>query len=202
MKKTVKKLALVAMSAVMAVAMCFAFVACGETKEPAKITGAYTSSSYTFASMYPATTFKMLVNNVQVINTYDDNTYQLTVTSKTLSGGLAFVPSNTGDQTADATDRGQSVAIYMGTYTATETEGLLTLTLNTPTAYIYNGVGGAFGNGTFNTLNWTDAMGEATATDGVNGTAEAYLATVAFKPVTVTVDLSTGGFSYANLSVN
>lgn len=202
MKKTVKKLALIAMSAVTAVAMCFAMVACGETKEPAKITGTYTSSNYTFASMYPDTTFKMLVNNVQVLNTYDDNTYQLIVTSTTLSGGLSFDPNNSGDQKADATSRGQTVNIYFGTYTATETEGLLSVKLETPTACIHNGVGGVIGNGTFNTLAWTDAMGEATAKDGVNGTAADYLATMAFKPVTVTVDLSTGGFSYANLSVN
>lgn len=195
-----KKIAAIAISAAALVASFGVLAGC--SGGDASITGVYTSSTFTFQSMYPNITFKFLTNSVQSIRLYDDNTYEFTVSSNSLSGGLSFDPTNSGDQTADATSRGQVVQIYMGSYTSAEEEGLLTVTLGTPTQYIYNSVGGVAGyNGYINTSDWTEKM--ATELGGENGsiTAEEYLDTVAFSPVTVTIDLASYSFNYVTLSV-
>ena len=181
---------------------CLAAVFAGCSGGDASITGVYTSSRFTFQSMYPNYTFKLLTNSVQSIKLYDDSTYEFTVSSTSLSGGLSFDPTNSGDQTADATSRGQVVQIYMGSYTSTEEEGLLTVTLETPTQYIYNSVGGVVGyNGYINTSDWTDQMSTDLGGESGSITAEEYLDTVAFSPVTVTIDLASYSFNYVTLSV-
>lgn len=165
---------------------------------PAQLTGVYGSGTFSFMSAYPAYTFKQLTFSTQTIKTYDDNTYELTVTSKNVSGALAFDPEDSGNtDTSGSNDRGQSVTIYSGTYTANEEEGLLTLSLATPDQYISVATGNTVAGVTYyNTAAWTEAM--STATEGK--TASEYLATVAFQPVEVIVDTSTYGFDYISLT--
>ena len=190
-------------AAALAVGTCFSLAACGD-KAP-NLTGTYNSSTYTFMTAYPGYTFKQLTTVVQNLNTSDDNTYMFTVTSKSLSGDLAFDPANNGTQATDGVnDRGQSVDIYYGTYTSTEEDGLLTVKLSAPTGYVTSasvnasGTGGGF----FNTMNWTDDMKEAskddTHTEGL--TAEEYLATKTFKETEIVIDLKTYGFTFVQLS--
>lgn len=57
------------------------------------------------------------------------------------------------------------------------------------------------GAGYYNTANWTDKMSESYQVDGANGTAEQYLASVAFEQTTIVVDLNSYGFNYATLTV-
>ena len=99
MKKFHKAVTTVAVAALSA-ALCFSLAACGETQKAADLVASYNSSSYTFMTAFPDFTFKQLTSNVQNINVYDDNTYMLMVTTKSLSGDLKFDPSNTGDQVA------------------------------------------------------------------------------------------------------
>lgn len=201
MKKMLKKALVPVAVAALAVGTCLSLAACGETKtEAPALTGSYNSSTYTFMTAYPGYTFKQLTTSVQTLNTYSDNTYMITVVAKSLSGDLAFDPSNDGtSSTEGVNDRGQSVKIYFGTYTASEENGLLTVSLSAPTSYVNSRSASATASAAFfNTAAWTDAMKEATKDDdhaeGMTG-AE-FLEANTFAAVNVVVDLSTYGFDY------
>lgn len=195
--KLLHKAAIGIMTAVTALS-CVAFSSCGEkTEEKAELTGVYGSGTFSFFSAYPGYTFKQLTFSTQTIKTYSDNRYELTVTNKSLSGSLSFDPEDSGNMdTSNTNDRGQSVSVYCGTYTAEDEEGLITLSLATPDEYI-SVVSGNSTSGVsyYNTAAWTDAM--KTSVEGLS--ADEYLATVAFKPVSIVVDSSTYGFDYVSL---
>ena len=197
MKKLAKKISIALVVALAAVGMCVSFAACGGAKQ-ATLTGSYGSGTYTFMSAYPNFTFKQVTTSTQTLNVYDDNSYELIVTSKNLSGDLSFDASNSGDTSTSGTnDRGQTV-----TFTSTEEEGMLSVVISKPTKVVYSGTGNlTMGAGYYNTANWTDKMSESYQVDGANGTAEQYLASVAFEQTTIVVDLNSYGFNYATLTV-
>lgn len=197
--KFMKKTAILMTTAAVALS-CAAFAGCNEsTGNEATVTGVYGSGSIAFFSAYPNYTYRQLTLSTQTIKTYSDNRYELIVTNKNISGGLSFDPQGNGDtDISGTTDRGQSVIIYCGTYTATDEEGLITLSLASPDQYTLV-ISGNSTSGTayYNTQAWTEEM--TTASEGK--TAEEYLATVAFAPVSVVVDSSGYGFDYINLTV-
>lgn len=199
MKKFHKAVATVAVAALSA-ALCFSLAACGETQKPVNLVASYNSSSYTFMTAYPAYTFKQLTTNVQNINVYDDDTYLLVVTSKSLSGDLKFDPSNSGDQVAQANNQGCKITHYYGAYEKTEEDGMITLKLKKPTRVVYTATASAMAGSAvyYDTANWTDAM----SGEGENAkTAEQYLASMAFADVECVVDGATFGFDYIDVSV-
>lgn len=154
MKKFSKKLvvALVAMMAV--VCMCVSLAACGGEKKP---TGSYMSNNnYAYSNFSPTYNYRTLTFSSEQIETYDDNTYCLTVNTVTYSN-VTFGENIASDKST-ANDRGSTITKYYGTCTAvTDTEGDITLTLKTPTRIVY----AANGKLTVDTANWTDKMAES-----------------------------------------
>ncbi|MBR1847213.1 MAG: hypothetical protein IJ787_05815 [Bacilli bacterium] len=102
------------------------------TPESAKLTAVYGATSYRFMSAYPGYTFKQVTFLAEKIELYSDNTYVFTMDAKNLSGALTFDPEDSGDQNAVCNDRGQTVTAYYGTYSATEEEGIITVTCAAP----------------------------------------------------------------------
>lgn len=202
MKKFTKKLLIACVAVSSVVCMGVSLTACGGAKQ-VTLTGSYGSGSYSFMSAYPGFTFKQLTAKTQTLNTYDDNSYELTVTEKNLSGDLSFDASNSGDMSTTGTnDRGQVVTTYYGTYTSSVEEGMMSVVISKPTKVVRIASGNLTGGaGYYNSAAWTDAMGEKFQVDNVNGTAEQFLASLAFTQTTIVVDLSTYGFNYATLTV-
>ena len=194
-----KKIAAIAASAAL-IASAGALAACSGGS--ADLNALYSSGTFTFMSAYPNFTFKQVTTSVQTIKTFDDNTYELTVTSKMISGDLAFDPADTGDMDVSGTnDRGQTVEIYYGTFTSSEEEGLLTLTLSSPTEIVkFSGGNTVGGTSYISTLAWTDAMGQAAAGEGNAAlTEEQYIAANAFAQTSIVVDTATYSFTYTTL---
>lgn len=200
MKKFAKRAGVVLLAAAAVCAAVMAFTACGGA--PA-LTATYGSSSHTFMSFYPGHTFKRLTTIVQTINVYDDGTYMLVQNSRSLSGSLAFDPSNSGDtDISGVSNRGYETKIFYGTYTSAEEEGMITLTISAPTGAVYVSSGGAMGGGYYTTYAWTDKM--SAAAGGENGamTAEQYLESVSYGEKSIIVDTSTMSFTYVDLSAS
>lgn len=197
--KLVKKIAIIVASVAIAASVS-ALAACSGSE--ANLTATYTSGTFSFFSSYPSYTFKQLTTSTQTIKTYDDNTYELTVTYKYLSGDLSFDASDSGNNdVSGVNDRGQTVEIYYGTYTSTEEEGLLTLTLNSPTDIIKTAAGNVVsGTYYYNTLAWTDDMGTSASSDGTALTAEQYVEANAFEQTTVVIDMTYYSFDYITLT--
>lgn len=196
--KFIHKAAIV-MATAATVLSCVAFAGCnGTPAEEAKVTGVYGSGSFSFFSAYPGYTYKQLTTSTQTLTTYSNNRYELTVTSKNMSGNLSFDPEDNGNMdTSGVNDRGQTVVVYCGTYTLSEEEGILTLSLAKPDGYISVTTGNSTsGVAYYNTDAWTESMSSA-----AGKTAEEYLVTVAFSPVEIIVDLSTYGFDFVTLTV-
>ena len=196
-----KKIAAIAVSAALVVS-AGALAAC--SGGGADLTNVYNSGTFTFMSAYPNFTFKQLTTSVQTLKTYSDGTYELTVTSKNISGELAFDPSDSGDTDVSGTnDRGQLVDIYYGTFTSTEEEGFLTVTLSSPTEIVKSATGNvSTGTYYYNTLAWTDAMGQAAAGEGNAAlTEEDYLAANAFGQISIVVDTAKNSCNYTSLTV-
>ncbi|SCP98433.1 hypothetical protein [Anaerobium acetethylicum] len=209
-KKMVKKV----LTAVLAMTMVFGLAACGKASAGAKteggtdttkaveseLTGYYASNAnVAFMSMYPGYTYKQSTFGVQTIETFSDGTYCLTSTDTVFSGALLF----NDDGTHEEIPRGSINMIYDGTYTSEEEEGIMTLTLSTPTAVMANSSlsAGSEPIGYLNTEAWTDEMGAAVGGDAGTMTAKDYLATVAFPETTIIVDVVNTSFDYADLSV-
>ena len=163
----------------------------------AELTGVYSTGNFSFFSAYPGYTFKRVTTSVQSVKTYSDNTYELTVTDKSISGSLAFDPEDNGNtDTSTSNDRGQTVTIYYGNFTSSSEEGILTLDLATPTIVMSLITGNSTsGTSYYNTAAWTSEM----ATASEKASAAEYLASVAFKPATLIVDESTNNFDYVAL---
>ena len=199
-----KKIAAIAISAAALVASVGVLAGCSGG-DAATLDAVYNSGTFTFMSAYPNFTFKQLTTSVQSLKTYSDGTYELTVTSKNLSGELAFDPSDSGDTSTSGTnDRGQLVDIYYGTFTSTEEEGFLTVTLSSPTEIVKSATGNvSTGTYYYNTLAWTDAMGQAAAGEGNPAlTEEEYIAANAFVETSIMIDIANNSFTYTNLVVN
>lgn len=206
MKKTVKKLALIAMSAVTAVAMCFAMVACGETKEPAKVTNVYISEPGSAGTAeYRKQPMGMVVCNTETITLYDDNTYVLNVTTTVITNMTAITEGN--DQVIN---RGVTELEYYGSYATEVDSGITTLKLVKPTRLTINNTNtlltGGVPVGFYDTAAWTDAYTEAHAswwgsfgTKDVQPTGENVLAKFAFDDKEVLIS-ETGTFDYIKCS--
>lgn len=200
MKKFAKRAGVVLLAAAAVCAAVMAFTACGGA--PA-LTATYGSSSHTFMSAYPGYTFKQLTTIVQTINVYDDGTYMLVQNSRSLSGSLAFDPSNTGDtDISGVSDRGYETKIFYGTYTSAEEDGMITLTISAPTGAVYVSSGGTMGGGYYTTYAWTDEMSAAAGGEDGAMTAEQYLESVSYGEKSIIVDTSTMSFTYVNLSAS
>lgn len=110
-------------------------VASSEEVKEAKLVAAYGACGFNFMTAYPAYTFKQVTFSAEKLEIYDDNSYVFRLDNKMVSGSLSFDPENTGDTTTalENSDRGQNSTVYMGTYTSSEEEGLLTIDLAAPT---------------------------------------------------------------------
>lgn len=184
---------------VMAITLLAGLTACGGGSADKTLTGYYTSTqNVRFSSFYPTYTFKQATFSVQTLEIYSDNTYCLTATDSNFSGTLTFAD----DGTHEEVPRGVNSTKYFGTFTSKEESGLLTITLSAPTsvAVASNFSVGDAVLGYLNTEAWTDEMG--TLAGGENGAMSAadYLASVAFKEISVIIDTATDTFDYTVLT--
>lgn len=154
MKKFTKKL-VVAFVAVMAVVcMSVSLAACGGEK---KVNGSYMSNNnYSYQNFSPTYNYRLLTVSSEQIETYEDDTYCLTV--NTISYSNVTFGENVASDASTANDRGCSITKYYGECTVvTDSEGDITLTLKTPTRIVY----ASNGKLTVDTANWTDKMAES-----------------------------------------
>lgn len=161
----------------------------------AEVTGSYISTQdLGFISAYPQFTFKQATFGAEMLETYDDGTYCLTVTKTAYSGLLLF----NDDGTTDVVPRGTTITRYYGTYEGEEDSGLLMLTLSAPTAVSVLGDSSAAHY--MNTAAWTEEMSNISANANTGATAEEYLASMTFEAQDVVVDLSTYTFDYFDVA--
>lgn len=191
--KKFTKIITVAMMAVLGVAACFAFGACGGGAE-AKVTGVYLSpAQMSYVNMRPQYNYYLTTFTQQELTLYDDGTYCLVVSSSTFSA-LELSESTNG---AKGNERDNSIVKYYGTYTSAANEldeDLLDIELAKPTRIVKN----VDGNYYVDTANWNDTMGKNTRVPSgydpstgnpiidestPNQTAEGYLKLNAFKAV-------------------
>lgn len=212
MKKFTKKI-LVAIVAIMAVVcLSVSLAACGETT--AKSTGFYSSSNkhVTYANFQPKYNLYTLTLYTETIETFNDNTYCLTVNSvaisnvnfgedtKSLNCDYAGMKDEdkefiiAGQENWEASrynDKDDITTKYYGTYEVVkESETSKTIKLQVPTSVFYAKKGDATH---YDTANWTETMaGED------NTTAEDYLAGKVSKfesaGIEVYITVATSGF--------
>lgn len=166
--------------------------------DQANLLGTYSSGRLSFVSTYPASTFKILTYRVQGINLYDDDTYMLSESTQSYSGGLNFDPTNSGDNdTSDSSDRGSTVAYYYGTYTSSEEEGLLSVTIEAPTHIVYSRTSSiTWSAGFFDSANWTNEMGIALGSEEEPMTSEGFLEAYGYEQKSFTIDMTNCKFTY------
>lgn len=196
MKKSNLSLALAAISL-----GALSLTSCGE--KTVNLTGAYLSPAVlSYINVRPEFNYYMTTFTFQELETYDDNTYVLTVSSSMFSG--LVLPDVGNDATGN--ERENSMKKYFGTYTAKDDDldpGTLNITLSTPTRYV-----NVFDSLMYyDTANWTDAMAQAAGKKAEGSeevtpcTAEEYLAAVAFKETVISVTKETYSFTYTDLVV-
>ena len=187
-----KKIAAIVVSAAALVASGGALAGCSGG---ASIDGVYTASRFAFFTAYPGATYKQLTSAVQTLETYDDGTYAMTVITKSLSGDLEFDPADSGDPDIEGVnDRGQTMDVYYGTYTSTESDGFITFVLSAPTDIISSTAGTYI-----STLAWTDKMGQDAVGEGEEAiTEEQYIEQFGYSQTTIVVDAANYTFTYVN----
>lgn len=177
MKKTIKKIIAIALSASLAVAAGAMLTACNNEgeKQPA-VTATYMSTNqFRWMNMVPQYNYFTLTFTAEQIQTFDNGTYCLTVNSETYSN-VRFGSDVANDLTyqgqeldengnlvgevktmkASPNDRGHSITKYYGTFTSVdEGDGDLTLNLSRPTRIVDSASGDAV---TRDTAAWTEAM--------------------------------------------
>ena len=170
MNKFTKKLLVALVAVAAAVCMSVSLVACGGAA--AQTTGYYTANKeIRYTNFQPTYNYFYFVITQQSIETFDDDTYCLTVNGVMYSNVKfgADVPS--GEFTAN--EQGHVTTRYYGTFTETEkTDDDVTLVLSKPTRVTHANKGALL----IDTANWTDKMSEAVTGEGEEAvTADAYL---------------------------
>ncbi len=170
-----KKILFGAMAAAAIGTMLFGMAACGGSA--AKSTGTYLSENeLTYTNMLPKYNYFFIVSTTQQLDTFDDNTYCLTVTTSMYSNISVGPDVPTGEETWN--DRGQTITRYYGECTVTvdpEDESIVYVNISTPTRV----VAASFGAATIDTSGeWTEAVvkasGAETATDYLAGKTEKF----------------------------
>lgn len=201
MKKT-KKLWLTILGAALSAVMLFGVAACGNSESAATLTGTYMSENkITYMNMLPTYNYYTLNSTTQQLETFDDNTYCLTVTVHSYSN-VSFGPDvATGQETWN--DRGQTVTKYYGTCTSqldAEDSELMFVTIAKPTRMVYAARGSQY----FDTANWTqdmtdraskkDSDGNVTETVDAAAYLNAKVENFAAEGIEIMVTLSSGNF--------
>lgn len=168
-----KKALIAALSVTVVAAAALSMAACGGGS--ATQTGAYLSeNNLTYRNMLPQYNYFYAVSTTQQLDTFDDDTYCLTITTSMYSNISLGPDVPTGQETWN--DRGQTITRYYGSCTVEadpSDETLSFVTISTPTRVVYS----SFGSQYFDTANWTQAMTDATAgEDGSTMDGTAYLA--------------------------
>lgn len=167
-----KKALIAALSATVVMAAALGMAACDGGA--ATQTGAYLSeNNLTYSNFLPQYNYFTATSTTQQLDTFDDDTYCLTITTSTYSNIKLGPDVPTGEETWN--DRGQTITRYYGTCTVEadpSDETLSFVTISTPTRVVYS----SFGSQYFDTDNWTQTMTDATAgEDGSTMDAAAYL---------------------------
>lgn len=197
-----KKLALAVVIAMLMLSVCLA--GCGGQ---AKTTGIFLSpSKMSYSNMRPTYNYYLTTFAHEEITLYEDGTYCLIISSSQFSA--LELSESTND--AKGNERANSIYKYYGKYTSAPNEldeDLLDVKLEKPTHIVLSNDQRYY----LDTDNWTTDMGKRvippTGYDPSTGapivdenakplTATEYLATAAFEPITVQVNVNTASFDF------
>ena len=202
MKKYAKRLAALALSALMVLALA----ACGGGSAGGKTTGIYlTPGRLSYQNMRPQYNYYLTTFDQQELTLMDDDTYCLVISSSCFSA--LELAESTND--AKGNERTNYITKFYGTYTSQVNdldEDLLDVTLSTPTRVVSSY------DQTYwlDTDNWNDDMGKAVIPAQIDPstgaavadpnatpwTAEQYLESVAYPETTVQLNTKTASFDF------
>lgn len=202
MKKYAKRLAALALSALMVLALA----ACGGGSAGGKTTGIYlTPGRLSYQNMRPQYNYYLTTFDQQELTLMDDDTYCLVI-SRSCFSALELAES-TND--AKGNERTNYIVKFYGTYTSQVNdldEDLLDVTLSAPTRVVRSQ------DQTYwlDTDNWNDDMGKAVVPGTIDTTtgaavadpnaepwtAEQYLESVAYPETTIQVNTKTASFDF------
>ena len=202
MKKYAKRLAALALSALMVLALA----ACGGGSAGGKTTGIYlTPGRLSYANMRPQYNYYLTTFDQQELTLMDDDTYCLVISSSCFSA--LELAESTND--AKGNERTNYIVKFYGTYTSQVNdldEDLLDVTLSAPTRVARSQ------DQTYwlDTDNWNDDMGKAVVPGTIDTTtgaavadpnaepwtAEQYLESVAYPETTIQVNTKTASFDF------
>lgn len=170
----IKKVLGAALAAAVLGASVLAFAGCGTSA--ATLTGSYVSENdITYQNFLPTYNYYYATITNQQLDTYDDDTYVLTVTTTSFSNISLGADVAEGEETWN--DRGHSVTRYYGDCVITEDssdDSVLYITISEPSRVVFtmNTDISSSAAAYYDTDNWTDDMTEASGSD-----AASYLAT-------------------------
>ncbi len=202
MKKYAKRLAALALSALMVLALA----ACGGGSAGGKTTGIYlTPGRLSYQNMRPQYNYYLTTFDQQELTLMDDDTYCLVISSSCFSA--LELAESTND--AKGNERTNYIVKFYGTYTSQVNdldEDLLDVTLSAPTRVARSQ------DQTYwlDTDNWNDDMGKAVVPGTIDTTtgaavadpnaepwtAEQYLESVAYPETTIQVNTKTASFDF------
>ena len=202
MKKYAKRLAALALSALMVLALA----ACGGGSADGKTTGIYlTPGRLSYQNMRPQYNYYLTTFDQQELTLMDDETYCLVISSSCFSA--LELAESTND--AKGNERTNYIVKFYGTYTSQVNdldEDLLDVTLSAPTRVVRSQ------DQTYwlDTDNWNDDMGKAVVPGTIDTTtgaavadpnaepwtAEQYLESVAYPETTIQVNTKTASFDF------
>ncbi len=202
MKKYAKRLAALALSALMVLALA----ACGGGSAGGKTTGIYlTPGRLSYQNMRPQYNYYLTTFDQQELTLMDDETYCLVISSSCFSA--LELAESTND--AKGNERTNYIVKFYGTYTSQVNdldEDLLDVTLSAPTRVVRSQ------DQTYwlDTDNWNDDMGKAVVPGTIDTTtgaavadpnaepwtAEQYLESVAYPETTIQVNTKTASFDF------
>ena len=202
MKKYAKRLAALALSALMVLALA----ACGCGSAGGKTTGIYlTPGRLSYQNMRPQYNYYLTTFDQQELTLMDDDTYCLVISSSCFSA--LELAESTND--AKGNERTNYIVKFYGTYTSQVNdldEDLLDVTLSAPTRVVRSQ------DQTYwlDTDNWNDDMGKAVVPGTIDTTtgaavadpnaepwtAEQYLESVAYPETTIQVNTKTASFDF------
>lgn len=202
MKKYAKRLAALALSALMVLALA----ACGGGSAGGKTTGIYlTPGRLSYQNMRPQYNYYLTTFDQQELTLMDDDTYCLVISSSCFSA--LELAESTND--AKGNERTNYIVKFYGTYTSQVNdldEDLLDVTLSAPTRVVRSQ------DQTYwlDTDNWNDDMGKAVVPGTIDTTtgaavadpnaepwtAEQYLESVAYPETTIQVNTKTASFDF------
>lgn len=196
-----KKLVVAAACAAAAVIATVSLAACsGGAPAP---TGTYLSENeLTYQNFLPTYNYFFIVSTTQQLDTFDDGTYCLTVTTSSYSNISTGADVPTGSETWN--DRGQAITRYYGACTVevdASDDTLSFVTLSEPTRVAY----ASYGSVTLDTGNWTEAMTTAATGDSTTTVdAAAYLESMvgAFPEDGVEIMVTLSSCSFEQVEVN